>query len=159
METMSYLKKITVDDVYVSVLSARRELTPEGDLIRKPFEKDFPHTGSIIMDAVGKLLRETRTWRLADLAERLRVDTNDLYAALRILTEEGADEFISTYRLKQAKEWLACTDLELDEVARRCGLNSPEALMNRFRRREKTTPTRYRKTRRPKNFRELYVWE
>lgn len=154
-----YFKLITVEAVYVSVLEAERVSDSAGVLTYKKVEKSFPHTGSVLIDAMGQILRETGYWSSEDFARKLEVDLRDLQGAMRVLTGMSVAEFVTAYRMRQAKEWLACTDLSIREVARRCGMRFSEMLSNRFRQREKMTPQRYRKLHRPSNFRELYIWK
>lgn len=153
------IKTITVDDIYVSILSERRELDAEGNGKWVPVVKQFPPTGSVIMDALGRVLMQTRYWEAAEIAAQLEVDVRDLGGAMRILTGTQTKDFVAAYRLRQAQEWLRCTDLDLLEIARRCGQQFSETLINRFRRDLKTTPITYRRKHRPENFRELYRWK
>lgn len=154
-----YFKSITVEDVYVSVLTAKKVSDENGVLTYKKVEKSFPHTGSVLMDAIGRILLETGCWETEDFAQKLEVGVSDLRGAVRVLTGMPIADFVLAYRMRQAKEWLACTDLSIREVARRCGFRFSEMLSNRFRRYEKMTPKRYRETHRPSNFRELYMWK
>ncbi len=154
-----YFKLITVEDVYVSVLTAKKVADANGVWTYQKVEKSFPHTGSVLMDAVGRILLETGCWETGDFAQKLEVDVNDFRGAVRVLTGMPIADFVLAYRMRQAKEWLACTDLSIREVARRCGMRFSEMLSNRFRQREKMTPQRYRKLHRPSNFRELYIWK
>ena len=50
------LKKIKVEDVYVSVLSRKRVANAEGWTRMEEVSKRFAPTGSIVIDAVGRVL-------------------------------------------------------------------------------------------------------
>ena len=112
-------KKISVDDVYVSILTRTRVTSPEGWTRMEPVAKQKINTGSIIIDAVGQALAQC----------------------------------------KRACEWLKCTDIETEEVARRSGFTSRSALSHFFIKWLKCSPSDYRRRNRPADFRERYEWE
>ena len=120
------LKKISVDDVYVSILTRTRVTSPEGWTRMEPVAKQKINTGSIIIDAVGQALAEDCRVTSTELARAMHTDTETLGAVFMLLTGMNLREFIKRYQCKRACEWLKCTDIETEEVARRSGL--PEAL-------------------------------
>ena len=156
----SLIKPITVDMIYVPVVTARLETQADDSMKWITTDKRAPQTGSCIMGAISQLLLHTQLLHVLDFAKKLGVNERDLGGALRILTGiKHPDDFIEAYRMKQAKEYLACTDLTATEIARRCGFKYQEDLSYSFKKLEKTSPNNYREAHRPKNFREIYRWE
>lgn len=155
---MQELKKITVEDIYVTVLKARLVKNEEGWMRMEPFDRTVPTTGSQVMDIVAQTLAADSSWTPRRVAERLGVDREQFYGAIRMQTGMRAQTFFNQYRLKQACEWLGYTDVQAQEIARRCGFASPGAFTSYFLQQMKCTPIQYRKQHRPANFRELYQW-
>lgn len=156
METK--IKQITIDQIYVSVLQARRVVRDDGWERFEPIDKSLPRTGSLIMDTVAAILITTSESTVAGLAQRLGARQQDLIGAMRILTGMPPIDFIRLYRSRQVKEWLTYTDLPISEIARLSPFKSAAALTKHFTKTEGMTPTAYRQKHRPGNFRELYKW-
>ena len=156
---MARFKQITVDMIYISVLKEKLEVREDGGMYWVQTNAIVPRVGSIIMESIGWVLRYSRYIHVRDVAERLEVDEKELSPCIHLLTGQLASEFLVAYRMKQAKEWLACTDLTVTEIAKHCGMKWQSVLTERFKKLENTTPTEYRNTHRPKNFRELYRWK
>lgn len=153
-----YLKPITVDMIYVSPLKAKL-VKKDGWEKVLPVDKTIPPTGSLIMDAVADILKQTTISSVKAIAARLKVNPRELSGAIHILTRRKAIDFILDYRLRQAKEWLACTDLDLKEIALRCGLKWAENLAQRFQKMEKISPRTYRAKNRPTDYARRYEWD
>ena len=153
------LKKISVDDVYVSILTRTRVTSPEGWTRMEPVAKQKINTGSIIIDAVGQALAEDCQVTSTELARAMHTDTETLGAVFMLLTGMNLREFIKRYQCKRACEWLKCTDIETEEVARRSGFTSRSALSHFFIKWLKCSPSDYRRRNRPADFRERYEWE
>ena len=153
------LKKISVDDIYVSILTKRRVTNAEGWTRMEPVGRQIKPTGSMVMDAVAKALAENCGLTSKDLAKAMEITKRDLHAVFRLLTGMQASDFLKQYRQKRACEWLACTDLTVIKIAPLSGYTSPEAMVHYFTEHLKCTPLEYRQLHRPKNFRELYEWE
>ena len=126
-----YFKPITVDMIYVSPLKAKL-VEKDGWEKVLPVDKTVPPTGSVIMDAVADILKHTTI---------------------------SSVDFIIDYRMKQAKELLACTNLDMKEIAKRCGLKWAENLAQRFQKEEKMSPRDYRAKHRPEDYARRYEWE
>lgn len=152
------IKPISIDQIYVSVLQAQRVVGDDGREYLEPVDKQVPQTGSIIMDAVAVILATTTESEVAGFARRMDVRPQDLTGAIRILTGMLPLEFFKLYRMRQIKEWLACTDLPISEIARRSPFSGLAALSKHFIKEEHMSPKDYRHKNRPRNFRELYRW-
>lgn len=153
-----YFKPITVDMIYVSPLKAKL-VEKDGWEKVLPVDKTVPPTGSVIMDAVADILKHTTISSVKGLAAQLKVKPKELSGAIHILTRQNAVDFIIDYRMKQAKELLACTNLDMKEIARRCGLKWAENLAQRFQKEEKMSPRDYRAKHRPEDYVRRYEWE
>lgn len=153
------LKKITVDDLYISVLTTQRVTTAEGMIYMKPVDKTAPATGSLLMDAVAVAVNRNCGISQKELAEWLGMDSPTFGIVFKVATGRIPQDFFRDFRLKKACEWLACTDVSLREVTRRSGFKSQSSMTRTFREQLRITPERYRKRHRPANYRELYTWE
>ncbi len=152
------LRKITIDEVYISPLKRRRVIQEDGTEVMV----DVPHTirpsGSMIMDAVVQCIVQYRKFRVYSIARRLGVDPLNLRAAMQLLTQMPMLEFLNMFRLRMTKEYLTCTDLTLTEIAKRCDWSGQAALCHSFKNMEGCAPIIYRNRYRPKNFKDLYEW-
>ena len=98
-------------------------------------------------------LGELRAWIMEHLASDLGVDRlaqqvgmsrRNLSRAFRRHTGMAPSKFVESVRVEAAQRWLAQSDHGLDEVARRSGFASADALRRTFRRRLGLTPRDYR---------------
>ena len=153
------LKKISVDDIYVSILTKRRVTDEEGWTRMEPVGRQIAPTGSMVMDAVAKALAGNCGLTARDLAKAMGTTTKDLHAVFRLLTGMPTVDFLKQYRQKRACEWLACTDLTATKIAPLSGYVASAEMTHYFKKYMKCTPMEYRQLHRPKNFRELYEWE
>lgn len=157
METIK-IKKITADDVYVSVLKARIVTGENGWMRWEPVNKEAPPTGSLIMDAVARALNANSCLSPEDVAKALGTDTKILSAIFQLLTGKFPKDFFNELRLKKACEWLSCTDIPIKEVAKRSGCQSNTTLTRLFQRELHVTPTKYRELHQPKDYAARYKW-
>lgn len=153
-----YLKQITAQDVYVTRLKEKTVTNEEGWHKKVPVESQMPQTGSILFDAIGRILFETNLRQPEALAEILEVDAGDLRAAIHLLSGLTTQEFIMAYRILQAQELLECTDLPVDEIARQCGYLATTSFYRDFSKQAGTSPATYRLQHRPWNYKELYTY-
>lgn len=116
-------------------------------------------TGSMIINAVVKILMETSIRRTEQMAALLEVDALELTHAVHLLTGLSLQEFILGYRNRQAIEYVQCTSLSLDEIASRCGFQSTNTFAKQFRIHTGMSPRKYRAIHQPKDFRQRYRWD
>lgn len=157
MEPVKF-KQISVDDLYVSIIVAKKATDERGWTGMEPVEKKVISTGNVVMDAIGRLLAADCSLRPADLAQLLgtnRIVVNGMFC---LFTGMMTEDFLMAYRIKRLKEWLAYTDVSTKEAALRSGFASEAVVGRLFQKRLKTTPGKYRKRYQPKNVRELYQW-
>ena len=67
------------------------------------------------------------------LSQELALSRGYLYKKLMAITGKGPAEFIRTIRLKRARQLLANSQLQIAEVAYKCGFNSPKRFAQNFR--------------------------
>lgn len=150
---------IEVDDVYVTVLTGRLETNEEGWQKVVPTDRSQRMTGSMIINAVVKILMETSIRRTEQMAALLEVDALELTHAVHLLTGISLQEFILQYRRRQAVEYVQCTSLSLDEIASRCGFQSTNTFVKQFRIHTGMPPRQYRVIHQPEDFRQRYRWD
>lgn len=157
---MNYLiQPIALKEIYISVLKEKHVTNPEGWNRMLPVSHKVRPSGSIILDTAIRVMHETKIRNASGLAEKMGVPLPDLNGALRILTNFSATELIEQYRLMQAQEYLACTDLTYQEIAYRCGFTHQNSFHKMFKRLTGMCALPFRKKYRPANYRELYGWE
>ena len=158
MEPVKF-KKIQLDDVYTSALTARLVTNEDGWTRMELVEKKKVETGQPILDAAIQPLASDCALLPSGVAQSLGVCVPTLCEIFVLFTGMTTSEFFAAYRFKRACEWLACTDLEQEEVAKRSGYASQNAMSQSFLRRIKISPWKYRHQYRPENFRDLYRWQ
>ena len=139
---------IEVDDVYVTVLTGRLETNEEGWQKIVPTDRSQRMTGSMIINAVVKILMETSIRRTEQMAALLEVDALELTHAVHLLTGLSLQEFILGYRNRQAIEYVQC-----------CGFQSTNTFAKQFRIHTGMSPRKYRDIYQPEDYRERYRWD
>lgn len=152
------IPQISIDEVYISVLKAKLVTNEEGWSKMMPVNHDVRPSGSMIMDALVRLLNEKRLYYPTEVAEYFQKKTRDLDGAIRVLTGMSLSRFMLLYRLKQVQEYLCCTSLTAIEISSRCGYPNSSTMGYLFRKEFGMTPGMYRQAHRPRNYNELYAW-
>ncbi|WP_284640065.1 helix-turn-helix domain-containing protein [Paenibacillus silviterrae] len=78
-------------------------------------------------------------------AERLNYHPNYLKTVFRKETGINFSDYLSQYRLNQAKKWLLETDMKISEIAERLRYQNSQNFIRYFRKMEDMTPGDYRK--------------
>ena len=112
---------------------------------------DLPNAPAIAEDeflkkafaAIDKNLDDSE-YRSADLASDMNLSESQLYRKIKALTNTSTALFIRNYRLAKAKDMLSSTDLNISEIAYRCGFSDPAWFTNSFKAKYKVPPTKYR---------------
>lgn len=78
-------------------------------------------------------------------SSRLNYHPNYLKTVFRKETGINFSDYLSQYRLNQAKKWLLETDLKIAEIAERIRYQNPQNFIRYFRKMEDMTPGEYRK--------------
>ncbi len=82
--------------------------------------------------------------QIQDLAEQIGIDRTYLYHLFQKHTHMSPKDYLSLFRLTRAKELLAVTDLQIGEIARRCGYPDSLVFSKAFKRQFELTPTQWR---------------
>lgn len=85
---------------------------------------------------------------LEECASRLHYNANYLSSVFRKETNYSFSEYLSMYRFKMAKTWLADSDLPIKDIASKLRYNNPQNFIRSFRKQEGTTPGQYREKKR-----------
>lgn len=153
------LRKISVDDVFVSPLKRKRVFRQDGSEMMVNIPHNLRPSGSMIMDAVVQIMQQKHLYELKSIADLLEVDAQKLGVALNLLTGMRANIFLDQYRLRVAIEYVTCSDLPLKEIYQRCGWANQAVMTHVFLREKGLSPSDYRLKYRPENFQRLYEWE
>lgn len=81
---------------------------------------------------------------LEQMARAVHMSSRNFCRHFHVATGMTPTQYLTSYRLEQAKELLVDTLLSVDEVARRCGFCDGNYLSKLFRRKYRTTPRAYR---------------
>jgi len=81
---------------------------------------------------------------LEECAELLHYNANYLSGVFRKETNCSFTEYLTMYRFKMAKRWLAETDMPIKDVSARLRYNNPQNFIRSFRKQEGMTPGQYR---------------
>ena len=119
------IRQFTVEELYVTVLKAEFvKNEEEGWFKMEQLSREVRPSGSLILDAVVAELKDSYVRDNRELADRIGVDSVKLGHAVSLLTGLALNEFITRYRILEAKEYLSKTSLPLPEIAKRCGYDS-----------------------------------
>ena len=151
------LRKIMIDEVYISPLKRRRVRREDGSEIMEEVPHAIRPSGSMIMDAVVQILFFRRIFQINNIARILGVDPVKLAGAMQILTGMPMLDFLNIFRLRLVQEYLACTDLSLSQIAACCDFSS-QSLSHVFTKEIGCSPAAYRRSHRHRDFRFWYEW-
>ena len=76
---------------------------------------------------------EDTEFSVETLSQELALSRGYLYKKLMAITGKGPADFIRTIRLKRARQLLANSQMQIAEVAYKCGFNSPKRFAQNFR--------------------------
>lgn len=85
---------------------------------------------------------------LEECASRLHYNANYLSSVFRKETSYSFSEYLSMYRFKMAKQWLADSELPIKDIAAKLRYNNPQNFIRSFRKQEGITPGQYREKKR-----------
>lgn len=126
------VKKLTLDELYISPFSRKRVYNEQGTMSYVPIERNLRPTGVEVIDSMLQSLASGMPYR--QLGRQMGLSTADLTGLFRTLTGLSAPNFCLQYSLRLADDLLRYTDMELDEIARRSGFGTAVNLFYTFRR-------------------------
>ncbi len=121
--------------------------------IRRPGGQAQFSTGLSSQEAGTPGIRELQGWIVENLAGDLRVEAlaerafmshRNFARAFKRDVGLTPAAFVESLRLERARTLLETTDLQLDQIAARCGFGTPETLRRVFGRRLHVSPSEYR---------------
>ncbi len=102
-------------------------------------------TDEVILDRIIELLNGDAGLWGKEIAEKLGLQRRDLSSAVRVLLGVGLDELVNEWHKLSALELLETTDLDYDEIARRCGYRRQDNLAEMFEKKYGMTLYSYRR--------------
>lgn len=135
---MSHIPQFTLDDIYISPFTHKRIYNETGSASIIPLERNLTPTGIELLDNVA--LNLTNGCHHNYVANRLGVDRKKLNGFIELLTGMTATEFALSYSLRIADDLLRYTDMDVKEIAQRCGLNNTASMYYIFKREYDSTP-------------------
>lgn len=98
------IRQFTVEELYVTVLKAEFvKNEEEGWFKMEQLSREVRPSGSLILDAVVAELKDSYVRDNRELADRIGVDSVKLGHAVSLLTGLALNEFITRYRILEAK--------------------------------------------------------
>ena len=156
---MADLKRMTVDDMYISPFVARRVYNEDGVMSWIPMERNVNPTGIPVVDFIARSLAEGRS-NMEWIARQLGCSGTDLHGWSRTMTGMDFREFRRAYLFRLADDLLRYTSLSIDEVARRSGFYSASLLSQQYRKYRNRTPVEVRRSlRQPRDEGRYKAWE
>ena len=92
------------------------------------YDKRKEPTGEMIVDATVWALCNSSTRKAGEIALMVNADQRKLTHALELLVGVPLSEMINEWRMLQARDLCATSDLPLDKVAHQCGFGSLKGL-------------------------------
>ena len=111
-----------------SIFRNRIEVEPSEITITSLDEKLVEKAIAIVENHI-----EDPDFSVETLSHELALSRGYLYKKLMAITGKGPAEFIRTIRLKRARQLLAGSQMQIAEVAYKCGFNSPKRFAQNFR--------------------------
>lgn len=109
-------------------------------------EEQYHNISEKIIDLVQH--RYDTDLTLEECASRLHYNANYLSSVFRKETGHSFSEYLSMYRFKMAKKWLADSEIPVKDIAALLRYNNPQNFIRSFRKQEGITPGQYRDKRR-----------
>ena len=129
--TMEAIKKLTVNDLYISPFTARRVYNEDGVMSYVPVERNTKPTGQGIIDRLAQEMAAGNTDHLK-LAHIMGCTREEFSGFIRVITGMSFADFRRQYIFRFADDLLRYTDLSVDKIARRIGAYSASSLCQQF---------------------------
>jgi two-component system response regulator YesN len=118
-------------------------LEPMVTLLNKKWENQNKNISEQMIEIINEEFESDLTLDLC--ATRLNYHPNYLKAVFRKETGVNFSDYVSQYRLNQAKKWLLETDMKIAEIAEKLRYQNSQNFIRYFRKMEDMTPGEYRK--------------
>ena len=130
-----FTPQFTLDQLYISPFSAERYFDSEtGKALYRPVERNMSPTGVHLLDRFLQIMCTSQSYSSSPHAweTRLGVPMSDFTAMCRLLTGMDREQLQDAIRLRLADDLLRYTDLEMGDIARRCGYSDYSGLFKLF---------------------------
>lgn len=103
------------------------------------------HTGSLVLDDILNVLRNSRLIRVKEVAQELDLPVSFLEQVTTYMVGMPFKELIVQWRVRQCAQFLQESDLSYAEIAEACGWKDPSTMIRVFERyMDGKTPLEYR---------------
>lgn len=121
----------------------RQVMEPMVALLNKKWDSQNKNIAERMKDMIHNEFESELTLEIC--AERLNYHPNYLKTVFRKKTGISFSDYLSHYRMNQAKKWLIETDMKITEIAERLQYQNSQNFIRYFRKLENMTPGEYRK--------------
>lgn len=144
------LLQIRIENTLEHINKAKKEFgkNPEtafGDLTVSKIDEDFLNQ---VIDLIDKNL-DNGAFDIESFAKNLGVSTSQLYRKIKGISGVSPNEFIRTYRLRQAAKMIVDTRLSMSEVAYKVGFNDSLYFSKCFKKQFGVSPSKYKSSKHP----------
>ncbi len=133
MEIIATVKMLK-DELVALMVDERDAAAGSGDAVN-----NFKQVVQFIAEHLSE-----ETFSVKMLADRFAMSISNFSHYFKKQTGQTVSDYIALLRFEKAKELLRATDLNLQEIASRCGYVHISTFMRQFKRREGATPASYR---------------
>lgn len=128
---MEAIKKLSINDLYISPFTARRVYNEDGVISYVPVERKTNPTGLSVIDRMVQEMAAGNNDHLR-LARIMGCTRGELNGFVRTLTGMNFADFRRQYIFRLADDLLRYTDLPVGKIARRIGAYSASSLCQQF---------------------------
>ena len=141
---MEEINTLTLDQLYITPFTARREYDKEGLVQWIPVTRNLSPTGIESIDFILRAMTEGRTdYKL--LARQIGCPLKDLWGWTPVLTGMEPRKFRHAYMFRLADDLLRYTPMFINDVARRSGFHSASLICQQYAKYRRTTPDEVRR--------------
>ncbi|MBQ8224240.1 MAG: helix-turn-helix domain-containing protein [Bacteroides sp.] len=133
--------QFTLEALYVSPFTARRSFDDNGTTVYNPIERRTAPSGIDLLDSYVRHL--TTGGRREYFCRSAGLTTGELSVFLQLLTGLTAVEFSRRYVLRLGTDLLRFTEMDVCDVAHRCGFSDAAIFYRLVRSAYKITPQEY----------------
>ena len=128
-----FTPQFSLDDLYISPFSAERYFdTVTGKALYRPVERNMSPTGVHLLDRFLQTVCLSEHYTVNTLRNKLGVEMREFSVFCLLLTGMDREQLQDAIRLRLADDLLRYTDLEMRDVARRCGYSDYSGLFKLF---------------------------
>ena len=128
-----FTPQFSLDQLYISPFTAERYFDSEtGKALYRPVERNMSPTGIHLLDRFLQIVCLSEHYTVNTLRNKLGVEMREFSVFCLLLTGMEYESLHEAIRLRLADDLLRFTDLEMRDVARRCGYSDYSGLFKLF---------------------------